>query len=196
MASNDYFGLNSDTDSEIEGQPQKATCSKWDWDDPKNASMYFDGRNEKPISKRNRKNDKQETNEVACCKRSCISQVGDRVENLAPNASIRLGTSILQRKHLLTEHTDTVYRVHWCNRLEYKNLLLSSSADRYKTLFLSVIYFCPGPQSGAVDLLSFANLFLVFKFYCYLGHFEAQEVCIASDVCEDPHKTDSKRNME
>jgi hypothetical protein len=126
MASNDFFNLNSNSDSDSELNPDvannTASCSKWDWNCAENTSLYYAEKN--PLKKRN-VTDGQPSRDGSRNKRPCTDVLSD----IPLNTTIKLGDSNLRLKHYITEHKDTVYRIHWCNHFEYKHLLLSSAAD-------------------------------------------------------------------
>ena len=127
---NDFFNLNSDSDSESnEQQELNKKIKKWDWDDPENYNDYYhkDTLSNKRASSSLIKN----SSNKQLKKFDERNQEKFRIENEnnESNDNIRLK---------LIGHNGAVNRVNWSRRFHNKNLLLSSSMDRFFNIYCKI----------------------------------------------------------
>jgi len=126
--SSDFFNLNSDTDSENEKEDQiQETMQKWDWTAAENRDKFF---NQSQPNRSLKRQQASTSESPSVLKRFKETDLRSQTAKLRPCIDIAKDDSKLVCT--LNGHSSSVNRIHWSKCSNNKNMLLSSSMDRFE----------------------------------------------------------------
>lgn len=125
---NDFFNLHSDTDSDDLENEKSEKIKKWDWNAPENNERFYQTHIslKRTLQNGSTADEKKSTKRLkdsalpaqGCSQTKASSCIEKTIDNFG-HPTINL-----------VSHNGPVNRVHWSNRCDNKNMLLSSSMDR------------------------------------------------------------------
>jgi hypothetical protein len=111
----DFFGLNSDSDSNESIQENN---SKWNWENSNNQDFCFNQNKSQNESLKRKNHDLSD--ELATTKKSSIDTKKHQNDSNLP----------YKLRYLINAHSNSINRIYWNYQMRNSNLLLSSSLDK------------------------------------------------------------------
>lgn len=126
----DFFNLDSSSDGDSGDEKSQAKVKEWDWDAPENYDKFYQQKTDPTGAKTSLKRTVQSV-ELRQEKRLKNTEIKNVCSIEKVNESEGLTSNQSRLVYILHGHQSSVNRIHWSNRYDTRNRLLSSSMDKY-----------------------------------------------------------------